>query len=371
MGNKFLKNSVIYKIFFGSFLTTFLILFLILIYSFRIIKSYYLDTVTKNLIDINITSSYDILPYLETKKYDEMDDFVKKLGKELHARLTVINTNGVVLADSLKDPHIIENHIGRIEFMQALKGDTGHSEHFSTTIGEEMFYVADPVRSEGKIIAVIRSSLYIKEIDLLLNKMNLRLIMFGIILIFISLITVFILSRTLVLPLNKITDAFSRTAEGNFSVRIFLKNDDEFKLIADHFNYMVSNIESLFQELKNRNDEIFTIINSLEEGLFVLDKSGKIAFCNNSFKKIINENHPEGKYHWEVFRNLIFSEFLNRIKNEKKSLSEELDISDKIYLCFASFIPFKEEVVVIWHDITDIKNLEKIKKEFVVNVSHE
>ena len=365
------KNSIFYKIFFGCFLTASFVLFSIIIYSLGSIRNQYLESVTNDLMNIGISTKYLIRPYLESGNYDGMDSFIKKIGGELKARITIVNQEGTVLADSEGIPSGMENHKDRPEIMQALRGDIGRSERLSATLKQQMLYIALPVEKEGNVSVVIRSSLPLKGINDLLNHIRERFVIAGCILIFLSFLVAFIISRSYLIPLGYLLDAFKDVSKGHFESRIFLKNEDEFKEIAERFNEMVSYLKTLFTELNNQKGEILAIINSIQEGLLVLDKNGKILLSNSSLMKIIKKEDIEGKYYWEVIRESSFDEIVNLIKSEKESLASELEAYNKTFLCTMSFIPSNEEIVIVWHDVTNIKNLEKLKKDFVVNVSHE
>jgi len=127
----------------------------------------------------------------------------------------------------------------------------------------------------------------------------------------------------------------------------------------------------LFKQLSSQKEELNSIISSVQEGLSVLDKEGKVLLSNESFKRIVENNSTEGKFYWEIIREPKFTQLIKKVKEEKKNLSEELELNDRIYLCSATFLEAREETIVIFHDITERKNVEKMKRDFVVNVSHE
>ena len=159
--------------------------------------------------------------------------------------------------------------------------------------------------------------------------------------------------------------------EGDFNAKVYIKNRDEIKELADSFNYMTDQMKTLFTQLSCQKEELNSIISSIREGLCVFDNGGRITVCNESFRKIVQNDSAKGKFYWEVLRKIKFDELINKVRNEKNSLIDEIDINSRTYLCNATFSSNKEEIVVTMHDITKIKNLEKTKKDFVSNVSHE
>jgi two-component system phosphate regulon sensor histidine kinase PhoR len=134
---------------------------------------------------------------------------------------------------------------------------------------------------------------------------------------------------------------------------------------------MSEEIKTLFAELSLKKEELNSILASIEEGLLTIDKNDKVLLCNESLKKIIDCDLVEGKFYWEVVREPKFGELIKKVQAEKKNLSEEIVLNGKVYLCSAIFLSSRDEIVVTFYDLTKIKNVEKIKKDFILNISHE
>jgi two-component system phosphate regulon sensor histidine kinase PhoR len=366
-----MKKSIFSKIFGCYTLIVLTLSILFLFFSFRTIRHYYLSTLTENLKNLGITLSIKITPFLEEKRFQELDALVKNLGNKIKVRITIIDPKGNVLADSKRDPKLMENHKNRPEVIQALKGNIGKSLRYSTTMKEDMLYVAMPIEKERRVSGVLRTSLFLSDINSLLDELKSNIIRIAVVIILISLFVAFIFSRTLTKPIRQLIAAYRKVASGNFDVKVFLRNKDEMKELADNFNTMTEQIKTLFKKLSNQKEELNSIISSVQEGLSVMNKEGKILLSNESFKRIVQNNFTEGRFYWEIIREPKFTELIKKVKEEKKNLIEELELNDRIYLCSATFLEAREETIVIFHDMTDMKNVEKIKRDFVVNVSHE
>ena len=323
-----------------------------------------------DLKNLAYTLKLKVLPLIEEKDFKRLDSLAKEIGKNIKTRITIIAPDGQVLADSERDPHLMENHNNRPEVKQAKSRGFGKSLRFSTTVKEEMLYVAIPIRSKEKVLGILRVSLFLKDINKLLS--NLRYRIFGIVIFitFLSLLGAFIFSRNLSYPLKGLALASKKLADGDFSVKVNFNRYDEIGELGDSFNKMCEELKRLFDNLTLKQEELNSIISSLEEGLFVLDKKGKIILFNKSFKRFVQIN-PEGKFWWEVLRNPEIAKLIEKVKKEKRISSKELALNGKVFLCSFVFIPSKEELIVVLHDITEFKKLEKIKKDFIVNVSHE
>ena len=366
-----MRSSIFTKIFLGFVLITLALSSLILIFSFQTIRQYYIRSLANDLRNLGMTVRLNIVPHLQQKSFRAMDAFVKQLGNDIHTRITVINAQGVVLADSEGEPHLMENHKTRPEMAQALSGDTGTSLRYSTTVKDEMLYVAVPIKQGTAIVGAVRTSLFLEDINSLLAALKMKIIQAALVILGISIAGAGIFSRSLSRPIRALSAAARRAASRDFSARVFLRNRDELKDLADSFNHMNSEISALIGELSYQKDELNGIIASMQAGLAVFNGDGRIILCNQSFKAMIQEEQVEGKYHWEVIRNPVLGELIKAVLQDKKSRTEEIELYDNIFSCNATFVGARQEVVAVFHNITASKRVEKIKKDFVMNVSHE
>jgi len=365
-----MKHPLFFKIFSSFCLIILSLSILVFVFSFKTIKHYYINTLSLDLKNLAYTLKLKVLPLIEEKDFKRLDSLAKEIGKNIKTRITIIALDGQVLADSEKDPYLMENHNNRPEVKQAKIKGFGKSLRFSTTVKEEMLYVAIPVKSKEKYLGVLRVSLFLKDINKLLNNLKNRIFGIVIFITFLSLLGAFLFSKNLSYPLKELVSASKKLADGDFSARVSFKRKDEIRELAESFNKMSEELNRLFDNLTLKQEELNSIISSLEEGLLVLDKKGRIILFNESFKKIVQTN-PDGKFWWEVLRNPNITQLIEKAKKEERVSSRELELNEKVFLCSFVFMPSKEELIIVWHDITEFKKLEKIKKDFVVNVSHE
>ena len=292
-------------------------------------RKFYRDTLTDHLKTLAYTLNPEVTGLLDTGRANQLDGFIKNLGSKIHTRVTIIATDGTVLADSEQDIQSMENHSHRPEVVDALQGKTGKSIRFSSTVNRDMLYVAVPLEKDGKITGVIRTSLFLGDIDNLLTKLDYHVAEISVGIIFIALLAAYLISRNVVRPIQHLTLAARKVASGDFSARVFLKTKDELRELADSFNQMNEEMGKTFLELGQQKDELKSIIDSLQEGLLVLDKQGKVIRSNESFRKIIGNQAVEGKRYWEIMRNPRFPEMVKKTGLEKKKFMEELNLGEQ------------------------------------------
>lgn len=368
-----MKRSIFYKLLGINFLLILFLSSLILIISFNTIKNHYIATLASELEDIAYSLSYKILPLFDESNSGKMDLLVKEIGRSIKPRITIIEIAGRVLADSKKDPLSMENHRDRPEVRVALNGGIGKSLRFSATVQENMLYVAVPAVKEGKIVGVIRVSLFVKDIDTLLKSLRGKIFKITGIIVAIFLVLSIFFSTRVSKDIKTLVKASERMAKGDFNTKIFLNRKDEFGKLALSFNKMAEELKGLFDTLDTKQKELEGIISSLKEGLLVIDKEGEIILSNKSFENVIGKEEIKGKYYWEVIPNSELIELLRKaLKNKnKKNVSGEIAIGKNIFLCSISSIHAREEWVTVLHDITELRKLETVRKDFVANVSHE
>jgi len=234
-----------------------------------------------------------------------------------------------------------------------------------------VLYVALPLEKEGRLAGVVRTSLFVKDIKLpgnLLRNIGVMWAVFSLL----ALIVAVIVSRSVSRPIRELTLAAQRLASGDFGARVFLKGNDEFRALADTFNSTSRRLKSAFDELGRQKAELKSIIDSLREGLVVINKKGEVIYCNESLKSILGApSGIEGQLYWEALGQPRFIEVLERARSGKISPVEEVEIDGRMFLCSAARIDHEDEIVLVLHDITSMKEIEKIKRDLVSSVSHE
>ena len=265
----------------------------------------------------------------------------------------------------------MENHLSRPEMFMALHGGTGASMRYSTTVQENMLYVAVPIRKDGAVAGVLRASLFMHAINRMLDDLTSAMVSTALAIMVLGLLVSLILSRRLTRPIRKLSRASKLIAAGDFNVRVFLDNNDEFREFADSFNTMTEKIRSLFEEVSLQKQELNSIIASMNEALLVLDGDGSIMLANDAFRRMAHEQPLEGRFFWEIIRVPELGDIVKQVRAGHDRHIGEVTIEGRTFLCSASFMAQKQEILLVLLDITEIRNIERMKKDFVVNVSHE
>lgn len=367
-----MKNKFFYKIFFNYIVILFLVLSIFMVIVLDFSKKRYINNIEEILKDISFLTNEIIKEYVKDKKNDEIDKFIKKIAKNLSIRITVIKNDGGVIADSDNIPSEMGNQLERVEIQQALKNQTGTSIRYSSTENEKILYFARKFSLDRYAIQYfIRTSFYFKKVNMGFVEIRNKLLLayFFIFLFFMVLIYFYFIKLNK--PIQELKNATTQIAKGNFGHKVFVYEDNEFKDLADNFNSMVDEVKKLFVQLCEKQEQMKTIISSIDEGVLVIEDSGKIVFVNDKFNEIVENRCVESKFYWEFLLPTELIKIVEYVKKNKSNIYENLSIKTKNYICHTSFLIEYNKIIIILYDISKLKELEKLKKDLVANVSHE
>lgn len=366
-----IKGKLFLRIFISYMVITALVFILIYLFSQNTIKNFYIGELKNHLAHVGHSLKPGVLNLYQKGKSKDVDLLIKKLSKNIDMRVTVIEPDGKVIADTETNPTEMENHSDRPEIIQALKGEPQDSTRFSSTMGEHMLYLAIPVEQNGETQLVIRLSLYLKEITQLVNQLKWKIAAALLVLFTLALSIAWYFSRGISGPIKEIVAATRRFARGDFDVKIFPRKKDELGEVALSFNNMVRQQKSLFDKLSEKKEELQAIICSMKEGLLVITTEGKVILGNESFENIVGKKNIIGNIYWEILRTPNFEDYVKRAFETRESFYKEIELDKQTYMVGFNPMSQGEKLVIIFRDITSFKQLEKMKKDFVVNLTHE
>lgn len=364
-------KKIFFRAFSGYLFITIILSFGIYFFSYQLVKSSYIKEIEDHIEDIAISLIPSVRNFYENREFKALDKFVKKIGKEVNLRITVIDTYGEVIADSEKDPEFMENHRGRPEVKKALLGVKGISIRYSETVKEDMLYVAIPLYKEGKIQSVLRVSIFLKNIKEILADMRDKILTGIIIILLFSWIIASLFSKDISKSLKDILHAFKKFSEGDFSIRVLPKRKDEFGELAEKFNEMADEIKLLFEELNKERKVLNSIFSYAPDGILILDQKGKVVLFNNKLKEILMDKIEKNMFYWEIIKSSDFINFVKNISERNPFFSKEILLEGRIFLCSGGVIEPTNQMIFLFHDITEMKRVEEVKKDFTINISHE
>lgn len=337
-----------------------------------------------NLIEDRLVTNANLIEEFIYSDYgkSELNKLAQVYSDKIDARVTFINNTGWVVGDSDVDIENLENHLDRPEIQIALKGKVGVNKRYSSTLDEDLFYVAIPFKKQGFDLSVIRLSVPLRDITYW-NKILFKYIIISIVTgLLVALILGYRFVRSFTEPIRDLTNATKKIARGNYGEKVYVLNDNELGVLADNFNAMSEKLHNTISEIEDRNSKTEAILTSMLNGVIALDNSKKVIFVNPAIEEVfgIKEEDVKGKHILEMVRNNILVEEIKSLINNSISTKTEIEINEpkhKIFNVYSSAIMLNQDikrkigVVLIFQDITEIRKLETMRKGFVANVSHE
>jgi len=311
---------------------------------------------------------------------EDLERWCEDLARHLGFRVTVIAEGGVVIADS----HVpndrlpfLDNHAARPEVMEARHGGVGMSIRYSATLQQEMIYVARRIEPGGGLPSgVLRLAVPFPTVKGWLDRLYPRLWAVLALTLGVTGGISYVLSRRFEEPIQRIVEAAQAIGKGEYQRRIHIDASPEFNRLAKAINEMASRIGDDVQRLTFQKSQLETILDSMKEGVMVLDRDGRIRVTNRSLMLLQRDPKPQaGKRPLEVFLSPELQKACDEVLLEKDQERLEIEMEgNRFYDINLVRIPGPGTpggAVVVFHDITDIKRLERVRRDFVANVSHE
>ncbi|EHV5765221.1 PAS domain-containing protein [Listeria monocytogenes] len=364
------------------FILFFVVMVIVGIFSGELMKSTYLNMKENQLED-------DAKILLQTTNMENLDldkdaatiqKSLDPLGEDIDARITVIDSKGDVVADTKKDPQKLDNHMNRPEVTDILKkGESvGISIRESDSLGYSMLYVAVPVKHQSKTDGVLRISISLESVDAAVAKLwgNLALI-FGIALVIIAAISVFI-ARKITRPVREIIEVSTDLANHKYDSRIHGKISGELQDLSISVNTLAESLETQMFEIKQNEQRLNAIVQNLVSGVMLINVDKQVIMTNRTMYQILGETEITGKPFYEVIKSFALSQLIEATFETKTIQQKEIILYfPREMILDASVSPILGEngeitgIILLLHDITQIRHLENVRSEFVTNVSHE
>ena len=314
-----------------------------------------------------------------------LQQVVTELGDAGATRITVIDPRGVVLADSeVADPVGLENHAQRPEVAAALDGRTGRSIRYSETLREDMLYVAEPVLKDGRVAAVIRTAVPLTSINDALGTAYWHIAAIAAAVALLAAMVGLVVSWRISLRTRELARGAQRFAAGDFDRKLPVPRVEEFADVAESLNTMAVQLDTLIASLTEQRNEREAMLASMVEGVFAVDTEERLITVNGAVARLLDLDIDEvhGKALHEVIRTPGLQAFV------AATLASADPVEDDIVLrtggsavatryLQANGSPLRSAdggslgAVVVLNDVTRLRRLETVRRDFIANVSHE
>ncbi len=332
-----------------------------------------------------VTLNHFIEREIQNKQWPLRQEWVNPLIRELgdlgQTRITIIMPNGKVIGDTDENPDEMDNHSHRPEIQESLKKGLGQSLRYSQTVQKRMMYAAMPIQKKNETMAVVRTSIPVKSILEVVRPIYLKLITAGLLVAVIAALISLIISKKLTSPLESLKEGAQRFAQRDFSRTLEVPDNDEMARLASTMNVMASELDQQFRTINQQRNLQEAILGSMIEGVLAIDENERLLSLNLSAAEWlgIDPKKSDKKSFSELINNNELHHFVQRSLLEKETIEDQILVEfnqEKRYLQARGTTLYNPEgepigAVIVLVDVTRLKQLENIRREFVANVSHE
>lgn len=309
-----------------------------------------------------------------------LQERIARLGRELETRLTVIRGDGVVLADSDENPARMDNHGQRPEVLQAAARGIGTSTRFSRTVERHMRYLALPYAASDEERGFARASLALTLLEERLAAVRRAVLLGAAVATIVGLVLGGYFARRFTLPLMHMASTAGEIARGEYSRRVAVASSDELGELATAFNTMSEELRRSIEAIQAERSKMTAILSSMVEGVVAVDRDERVVHMNKVAGCLlkVKPEEAQGRPIWEVTRIREISEALtSTMRNEEVEhrVVQLPDTQDRYLELHTS--PLRAGgsspagAVLVLDDITQLRRLERVRRDFVGNVSHE
>jgi len=309
---------------------------------------------------------------------ERMEGWAKSASARARCRVTIVDPQGVVLADSDQDPQKMENHANRPEIQAAYMNRVGSAIRRSGTLGRDLCYLAVPLQYQGRSGYVLRVALPLENLDAAIAAVRWRILNASLIAAFVALFFAYFFSRSFTRRIGRLRAFAEGLVKANFTEGPLPDADDELGALTRSLNLTASQLHGLVERLGLESARREAILASMVEGVLAVDQDLRITFFNASFARAVGlrAEIPERAPLVEVVRDPVLREILSRVVTNGETLKQRLQLPAAEGRAFeVQAAPLRVSggrgAIAILHDITDLERLERVRKDFVANVSHE
>lgn len=321
---------------------------------------------------------HNIIPVNKSDSPEPYQNFTAQIFENLNLRITFISLEGIVLADSHEDYSMMANHSDRPEFIEALNGKPGKTIRFSTTLSRHMLYITIP---PGDKNIIVRIAISVDNIRDKISDTLRNILLFSIFILTISIVISVLTANSFTSIIRSIKNISVHYARGDFSKKLLENGPKEVSQLKSTINLMGIQLQEIINTVSFQKNELQVMLNSMEDAVIFMDSNLFIKELNPAAVGLLKINNtPFKKKNITVYlQDKIILDFIHRSLQNSQSLEETVFFKNagvELYLQVHSSLIFNIEnncdgILLVLHDLTRMKQLENMRKDFVANVSHE
>ena len=294
------------------------------------------------------------------------------------ARISVITPDGRVIADSQSETQTMESHADRPEVLEALRSGEGRSTRTSVSVKQPLLYYAERYYLSGGVPVVVRLALPLEAVDETLGNFRRNLWLWSLLILIVAGAISLLVSRSFTERVERLREFSRRVAEGDFRPLPGDGKGDTLEALGHSLNQTAARMDQTIRTLTEERNLSSAILGSMVEGVAVVNGGERLVFANPGFASILGLDVPpvSGSALLGVVRQTELIEAVRRVLAGESRVEAEIATGTLRQHFFAATVAAVRAgetsgAVIVLHDITELRKLERIRRDFVANVSHE
>ncbi len=319
--------------------------------------------------------AFDVGRMIKTNSIDtDLEEYVTSKASLMDSRITIILPDGTVVGESNANPSEMENHLQRSEVQSALQGKEATATRISSTLGQQYLYAAVPIKSGESVIAVTRLSIPLTEVDASVWALNKAIIWVTLIASVLAVLIAIWITNWTTQPVRQLSSVIKKTP---LAGKLINDDIDEISRLNQAFNNMSHQLHTQIAELTGERTKLAAVLNNMADGILIAGQDGTIQLINPAAEQMFKTTSAEviGRSLVEVVRHHQLVELWQRCKEtgEPQTASYEISLEKMFVQAGATMMDsgMPGAVLLILQDMTRIRKLESLRREFISNVSHE
>jgi two-component system phosphate regulon sensor histidine kinase PhoR len=342
-------------------------------------RAFFLDRTERNLENLAAVTAPRFAALLDDDA--AMQKAARDIGGRSRVRFTVVRPDGRVSGDSAEAPSVMDNHGGRPEIAAALGGAVGASTRYSATLEHTRLYVAVPMRdADGRVVAAVRASVSLESLDQLMRRVYARIALaMGVLTVIVGLI-MWLVSRPVSVALDNLQTSARSIAGGDLTQPVTAGGTSEIAAVGAAMNDMADQLRSRFATIESQRNELEAVMTSMVEGVLAVDNDEAVIGLNGAAGRLLGQDprRAMGRSVQEVGRNPALTDLAQRVLAGEGPLERDVQVGTRHDVWLQVHATGLRDAagrpigaLLVMNDISRLRRLENVRRDFVANVSHE
>jgi two-component system phosphate regulon sensor histidine kinase PhoR len=307
----------------------------------------------------------------------QFDGLAQHYADLLDARVTFIGADGTVLGDSHADRTEMDNHLRRPEVQEALGTGQGSSTRFSRTMGYEMMYAAVPVRSGEEILGFARVALPVSQVEAQVARLRRVTLVAAVMAVLGAAVLAIVIAERVARPVRRLTEVVRRMTAGDLGARLLPATQDEIGQLTRSFNQMANRLRETINTLTEQQNRLSAVLDNMADGVLITDDQGLVRLINPAAATSLDTDGERalGRSFAQVARDHRVIDLWRRCYKERVEQVEPVEMDRQGAFLQVIVTPLQDSqdrsCLIILQDLTRMRQLETVRRDFISNISHE